>query len=79
MQTDKQPQEETTSFGKIEEAIQVNQTLYDRLHESLVEEAVTTVEEEKNVQVNEEQSVKREELLQKQRGCADSSLSLSRP
>ena len=50
MQTDKQPQEETTSFGKIEEAIQVNQTLYDRLHESLVEEAVTTVEEEKNVQ-----------------------------
>ena len=50
MQTDKQPQEETTSFGKIEESIQVNQSLYDHLHESLVDEAVTTVEDDANVQ-----------------------------
>ena len=50
MQTDKHPQEKTTSFGEIEESIQINQALYDRLHESLVEETVTTIEEEENVQ-----------------------------
>ena len=50
MQTDKPTKEETTSFGKIEESIQVNQELYSRLHESLVDETVTTIEEDENVQ-----------------------------
>ncbi|SVC80703.1 uncharacterized protein METZ01_LOCUS333557, partial [marine metagenome] len=50
MQSAKSTQEKPTSFDRLDESIQVNQALYDRLHESLVNEIVTTVEDEEKVQ-----------------------------
>ena len=50
MQSAKSTQEKPTSFDRLDESIQVNQALYDRLHESLVDEIVTTVEDEEKVQ-----------------------------
>lgn len=44
------PEEETTSFDKLEESIQANKVLYDRLHQSLIDEVVATVEDEDEVQ-----------------------------
>ena len=50
MQSAKSTQEKPTAFDRLDESIQVNQALYDRLHESLVDEIVTTVEDEEKVQ-----------------------------
>ena len=48
MDSNKNTQANSSSFDDIDKKIQANQVLYDQLHQSLIDETISKVEDENN-------------------------------